>query len=79
MERACAILSTVACPALQYFPTLSHKRHDFRKKNIEYKMCVLIFLKFVSKNFLTLRKIDRDIIINVHTSSCEVPDIIVRY
>jgi hypothetical protein len=39
----------VACPALQHFPTLFHKRHDFRKKKLsEYKMCVLIFsIKFV--------------------------------
>jgi predicted transcriptional regulator len=25
-----------------YFSTLSHKRHDFRKKDTEYKMCDLV-------------------------------------
>ena len=30
--------------ALQYFSTLSHKQHDYRKqKVIEHKMCELIF------------------------------------
>jgi hypothetical protein len=33
----------VACPALHYFSTLSHKRGDFREKVTEHKMCVLIF------------------------------------
>ena len=28
MQCACAILSSVACPSLQYFSTVSHKRHD---------------------------------------------------
>jgi hypothetical protein len=42
MQCACAILF-VACPALQYFSTLFHKRHDFLELVADYKMCVLIF------------------------------------
>jgi len=46
MQCACAILLSVACPAQQYFSTLSHKRRYYRQKAIE--MCVLIFTtKFV--------------------------------
>jgi hypothetical protein len=42
-----SFLSALASP---YFPTLSNKRHDFRKQVIEHKMCVLIF----SNTFLIL-------------------------
>jgi len=48
MQCACAILSSVACLALQYIFTLSQKRHDFRGEGCggevtEHKMCVLTF------------------------------------
>ena len=52
------ILTYVTYRSLQYFSTLSQKRHDFRKKKvIEHKMCVMI---------------QRDININVHSSSCQI-------
>jgi hypothetical protein len=72
------ILSSVACLALPYFSTLSHKRHDFRKNllNIE---CVFRFsLQLLSEIFLILRRIERDII-NVHRSSCNISVIFVRF
>jgi len=37
----------VACPALLYFSTLVHKRHDFREKAIGHKMCFNFLHKFV--------------------------------
>ena len=43
MQCACTILSSVACPALQYYSILSHKQHDKKKKVTEYIMCALIF------------------------------------
>ena len=50
MQHVCTILSSVTCPAVQYFFTISHKCQDFRKKVIEHKKCVLIFCtNFVRK------------------------------
>ena len=44
------ILSSVARLALPYFPTLSHKRHDFREKVTEYEMCFDFLYNFCLKH-----------------------------
>jgi hypothetical protein len=64
-------LASVACLALQYFSTLSHKRNDFRKKTL--------FPTNLSEIFLILRRIQRDIFINVQRTSFKVPVILVTY
>ena len=43
VQSACAVFSSATCLPLPSFPTLSHKREDFRKKVIGRKMCVSIF------------------------------------
>jgi len=77
MQCACAILSSVACPALQYFSTLSHRRYDTRKNVTEHKMCVLISSTNLSETFLVLRRNDRDMIKSVlvfmYSSRCSCP------
>jgi len=55
MQWVRTTLPAVACPALKYFPTLSHKEHDFRGgknklKNIGHKMCILIFSRIFVRN-----------------------------
>jgi len=79
MQCVCAILSSVACPSLQYFSSLSHKRHDFRKKKKDLKMYVLGFSATLSETFLILRRTEGDMIKNVHRSSCKVPVNLVRF
>jgi hypothetical protein len=75
------ILSPVAPLVLPYFFTLSHDRHDFGGKKKLYGIkCVFWFsLQLLSETFLILRRIQRDIITNVHRSSRQVSLILVRF
>jgi hypothetical protein len=58
MQCARAILSSVGYRAVQYFSTLSHKRHDFRKISVvtERKMCVPIFTTTFVRNIFHSKK-----------------------
>ena len=55
------MFSSVTCWALEYFCTLSHERHGFRKKkNVnERKMEVLILSTALSQTLLILRRTGR--------------------
>jgi hypothetical protein len=66
---ACAILCCHLWPVWVHhiFPTLSHKRHNFRRKFVRY-----VFIYNLSETFLILRIIQWDII-NVQRSSCKMP------
>ena len=72
MQCSFAILSSVACPTLQYFFILSKKRHGFRKRVIEHKMCTVSFLQLLSESFLILRRTERDIMKTVYWYLCKV-------
>ena len=76
MQCACAILSSVVWTAIQYLPTLSLKRQDFRKKKkkvFEFKMCVLFFCKtFVWKISHSEKNWARCEQKCVHWSACKV-------
>jgi hypothetical protein len=55
------------------FFTLSHKRYDFRGKEvIEHEMCVLFSNELLPETFIMLRRIQR-VVINVRMSLCKVP------
>jgi hypothetical protein len=64
------VLSSVASPTLQYFPTLSHKVTTFGKSYRNMKCVFWFSLQLLSEIFLILRIIPRDIVINVYRSSC---------
>jgi len=67
----CTIFSSVACPALAHFSTLSHKRHNFQENVTENKMFVLIFSTTfvwnISHSKKKWQRYDKKIYIGLHT------------
>jgi hypothetical protein len=60
---------------MDFFP-----HYLIHRKNLLTIKCLFWFsLQFLSQTFPTLRRIQRDIIINAHRSSCKVLIILVRF
>ena len=57
MQCACAALTFhEACPALTHIPTLSHRRDDFRERNVKSNIMFWFSLQVCMKNFSFLEK-----------------------
>ena len=64
-----SVLQSAASYGALPFGTLSYKRHEFRRRFIEYKLCVPIFCTVLSVKFLILRRFERGIVIIVNRFS----------
>ena len=81
------ILPSVACPSLQYFSPLSHKRHDFRGGGSFSTKCVFWFsLQFLSETILILKRTTLNyyhiyiyIYIYIYMPSCKVPIFLIGF
>ena len=58
------ILRIMTCMAVPYSSILSHKLHDFGRRN-NHKMCVMIYFTTWSEIFLTIKANQKDIVVNV--------------
>ena len=72
-------MSSVTCPAQQYFSTFSNTRHDWGGGYWAQNVCFELLHSFFSLAFLILKRKARDMTKHVHWSSCEVPVILVRF
>ena len=63
-----------------FFSTLSHKRHDFRKKKVLLNTNVVLILSTnPSETLFILRTAERDMIKKVYWYTCKVPVVLFRY
>jgi hypothetical protein len=72
MRLRLIVLSSVVCPTVPYFSTLSRKRQHFRKKCYWTKNMCIDFLYNVQNCFSFFRRIQWDVNINEYRSSCKV-------
>jgi hypothetical protein len=67
------------CQTLPYFSTLSHKHRELKKMALSIKCSFWFSLQIFFWRSLILKIIQRDTVINVHTSSCKAPVILTDF
>jgi hypothetical protein len=74
MENACAILYCHLRTICHYnfFSTLSHKRHEFRREVIKQEYMIFIVSKTLSDKSHILGNIERNAVINMQMCSCKL-------
>ena len=81
IQRVMFMYYIVICslPGSVIFSSFSHKRHDYRKKVIEHKMCVVIVSTMFVRNIFRSKMNAGDYIIDVRRSTCKVTVILVIF
>jgi len=62
------ILSRAACLDVTYYSTLPHKEQDVREKIVEHKYVFRFSPQLLSETYFTLLRLQRDTVINLHSS-----------
>ena len=79
IENSTPVRRIVCSPSPPYFSTFSNERQDFRKNLLNIKYVFRFSLRLLFEKLLILRRTQRDIDINMKTSSCKVPAILVGF
>jgi hypothetical protein len=79
MQCACAMLSSVACPALQYFLHYFTDSTIFEIKLLNIKYLFRFSPRLLPDTFLILRGNEPDFTIYVHRSAYKVPLTVFRF
>ena len=79
MRMRRAVLPSVACLAVLDFFHIISKTARFSIKRVTELKCVLIFSTNLAETFIILRNTELDTITKVHTSSCKILVILLRF
>jgi len=76
---SCIMLSSVACPALPFFPHVLINGKNFGKQSLNTKCVFWFFLQHLPRTRFFIIRTERGMVKHMYWSSSRVPVILVRY